>query len=65
MLSGSNAFMLLHCPVQFAAVEGQLGERDLALCTRTERTTESSRVSMFISSLSILVDTQAWVSNLF
>lgn len=29
--------MSLHCPVQFAAVEGQLGETDLALCTLREQ----------------------------
>ena len=47
--------MLLHCPLQFAAVEGQLGERDLALCTHTERTRESSRRSTFVSSLSVRI----------
>ena len=51
--------MLLHCPLQFAAVEGQLGERDLALCTHTERTRESSRGSTFVSSL-----TATWIGIL-
>ena len=29
--------MLLHFPVQLGAVQGQLGERDLALCTLREQ----------------------------